>query len=579
MTLKQKWNLDCFYNGGSDSPELKETFVKTHNFLKDLDRLIQKKADLKQALKITQDISSNLREMGSFICCLNAQDTSDTKAHLLQDQITSLNAQFDNHVVRIDEWLASVDGKTFKALLQDAELKPIAFSIEERRHLAQDKLSAKEESFINDLAVDGYHGWTQMWDAQIGNMTFPFKGENLSFGQIENHMADPSRENRQAAFQSIDTAFRKHQNLFAQMLNHLAGFRLAVYRKRGWASVLKEPMADNRMQEATLNAMWNAIHPYRDKLKAYLQCKADLLHLPQIHWCDLEAPLGEVTKKISYDEASAFIIKHFNQFSPQMGAFATEVLHGTWVDAENRPKKRPGGFCVGMPITQQSRIFMTYADTMTNVFTLAHELGHAFHNHITDPLPEMSQHIKMNVAETASTMAEMIVTRAAIKEASNAIERQLILDDHLSRAVAYLMNIYARFLFETRFYETRKKGFVSPETLNELMTETQKEAYGDSLGAYHPLFWAAKMHFYFAEVPFYNFPYTFGYLFSLGIHEMAHETGDFEKSYVSLLQDTGRMNVEDLAQKHLGVDLTEPTFWNRGLKTLSQDIDTFVKYC
>lgn len=576
MKFKQKWDLDTIYEGGSHSEELSKSFESVSLKMKELGQATKKRSDLKSALKISQEISFHLREMSPYITCLNAQNVTDSKAHLLQDQITALQAEFSNLSVCLGEWLASLDETTFHTLLAAPDIEPIAFAVEEKRRRAKDLLSSDDESFINDLGVNGYHGWTQMWEALLGNITFPFEGKELSFGQIENQMADPSREIRQLAFQSIDTTLRKNELLFAQILNHLGGFRLATYKKRRWTSILKEPLDHNRMEEETLQAMWSSIQKHHNKLKAYLKCKADLLKIPEVNWYDLEAPLGEVAKKVPFDEAGDFIIRHFSKFSPKMGAFAKKVLEDSWIDAENRAKKGPGGFCVGMPLTKESRIFMTYADTMTNVFTLAHELGHAFHNLVTFPLPEMSQHICMNVAETASTMAEAIVTRAAIEEASSETEKLFLLDDHLSRSVAYLMNIYARFLFETRFYAKRKQGFVSSESLNNLMKEAQKEAYGDSLGCYHPLFWAAKMHFYFADAPFYNFPYTFGYLFSMGIHELGQKKDNFEDAYIALLQDTGQMNVEDLAQKHLSIDLRKEEFWEIGLKTVGRDIDEFI---
>lgn len=573
MKLSQKWDLDCFYEGSSPEQALETLRIK----IEQLDKDIAAKNDVKKTLLTLQELSLHLHELSRIIACMSAQDVTDSKAHFLQDQVTGLGAQFANTEVLLDEWLAALDDQAFDSLLKEEEISSIAFGVREKRRLAKEKLSAKEEAFINDFAVDGFHGWSQMWDAVIGNMTFPFEGENLSFGQIENQMADPSRAKRQAAFQSIDSGFRNKQLLYAQTLNHLAGFRLETYKKRGWKEVLKEPLEDNRMQDTTLHTMWKTIETHQEKLKAYMKCKAGLLNLPQLDWCDLEAPLGEVKQKISYEEAAAFIIKHFNRFSPKMGAFANDVLHDKWIDAENRKNKYPGGFCVGLPLSKQSRIFMTYAETMTNLFTLAHELGHAFHNFVTCSLPGMAQDIRMNVAETASTMAEITVTRAAIQEAKSNQDKLFILDDHLSRSVSYLMNIYARFLFETRFYEERKSGFVSPERLNGLMEDAQKEAYGEALGTYHPLFWAAKMHFQLSEVAFYNFPYTFGYLFSLGIHELGSKQDDFETAYMALLEDTGQMNVEDLAKKHLKVDLTKPDFWELGLKTIDSDIDTFLE--
>jgi len=408
-------------------------------------------------------------------------------------------------------------------------------------------------------------------------MTFPFEGKEYSFGQLENLIADENEPTRKKAFASLTKTFEKKADLFAHILNYLSGFRLCVYKKRGWTPIIKEALDNNRMKKETLDAMWKAISDFTPELKRFLECKSALLKKPKLDWHDLEAPIGTLKKKISYADACAFVVKHFSSFSPKMGAYATKALKEKWVDAEDRKNKMPGGFCVSLPCSRESRILMTYGETMTNVYTLAHELGHGFHNDVLFSLPPFLQDVKMNVAETASTMAEMVVTQAALSEAKTKEEKLFILDDQLSRATSYLMNIHARFLFETAFYEKRKEGFVTASVISSLMEKAQKEAYGDSLGLYHPLFWAAKMHFYFSDAAFYNFPYTFGYLFSLGIYEMGQKKDDFENTYISLLLDTGQMKVEDLAAKHLETDLTKPFFWEGGLSRLKQDINSYIE--
>ncbi|QVL57675.1 MAG: M3 family oligoendopeptidase [Simkaniaceae bacterium] len=573
MKFPETWNLDRIYEGGSSSSSFQncfQTIMETINTLKTL----LKDKNLKEVIPLSQEISFSLREMKAFVECLNAQDVNDSDAATLTGQMRTLCTIFSNFELELDESLGSIPDQEFSKLLKT--YPEISFHLEEKRKKAKDKLPFEKEAFINDLAIDGYHGWSELWDARIGEMSFAFENEDLSFGQIENKLADPDRKRRKEGFESIQKEFSASANLFSQTLNHLGGFRLEVYKKRGW-DLLKEPLDENRMKKETLDAMWKAIGNLQPSLKEYLTCKSALLGIEKMSWYDLEAPITTTSKEISYQTAAETILKQFESFSPKMAAFAKRALENHWIDAEDRLGKRPGGFCVALPLAKESRIFMTFSKTMTNLFTLAHELGHAFHNEIVFPLTEMDQDAKMGVAETASTMAEMIVTMATIKEEKDPRERLFLLDDHLSRAVSYLMNIQARFLFETRFYEKRKREFVSHEELSEIMEEAQKEAYGNSLETYHPHFWAAKMHFFFTDVPFYNFPYTFGYLFSLGIYNHAMKKGDFESSYIALLEDTGRMRVEDLATKHLQTNLSQSQFWDEGLSVIKKDIDEYIK--
>ena len=256
-----------------------------------------------------------------------------------------------------------------------------------------------------------------------------------------------------------------------------------------------------------------------------------------------------------------------------MAQFAEKAFVNSWIEAEDRPGKRPGGYCTSLGETQESRIFMTYGESINEVATLAHELGHAFHSEVMWDMPIMSQSYAMNVAETASTFAELIVADATLKSAETKEEKINLLDTKLQNATAMFMNIHSRFIFENNYYEARKENVLSDEEITSLMLAAQKESYMDSLASYHPHFWASKLHFYIDSVPFYNFPYTFGYLFSMGIYAFAQQTeGNFEDDYIALLRDTASMTTEDLAKKHLNVDLTQPDFWQAGSTSLKKTL-------
>lgn len=313
----------------------------------------------------------------------------------------------------------------------------------------------------------------------------------------------------------------------------------------------------------------------------YLTRKAQLFGKEKMDWQDQDAPviLGNLKEKtFSFDEAAAFILMNFEKFSPKMAEFAQSVFEKGWIEAEDRPGKRPGGYCTELPETKESRIFMTYGGSINEVSTLAHELGHAFHSSVLWDLPTLNRDYAMNVAETASTFAELIVADASLKTAETNEERIQLLDAKLQNANAMFMNIHARFLFETNFYEARKSGLLSEEQITEIMLEAQRESYQHCLDTYHPHFWASKLHFFIDDIPFYNFPYTFGYLFSQGIYAAAQKNAAaFEDSYIDLLRDTASMTSEDLAEKHLNADLTKADFWQAGADLVNADIKEFLE--
>ncbi|MET3576272.1 M3 family oligoendopeptidase [Bhargavaea ullalensis] len=590
-TYPETWDLETFFKGGSGSSELRQHLDEGAALVQSYADAVggfsapEKAADagrVAELLEQTKDVMNHLREAGAVIGCYAAQDTTDKQALLLQGEMTSLGAKFQTAFMSLQQKLAKSDQAVWDELLEQDDLKAFAFILGEWRKKSAARLPEAEEALITALSVDGYHGWGDLYDQLVGDIlvsvTVDGEERELSVGQANNLSSNPDAAVRKEAFEKLEDAWEEKEEFFAKTLNSIAGFRLAVYEKRGWENVLREPLEYNRMKEETLDAMWGAISANKAPFARYLERKAQLLGKEKPDWYDIDAPVTESTATIGYQEGAEFILDHFGKFGPELQSFARTALEDGWVEAEDRPNKRPGGFCTGMPLSEESRIFMTYSGSMSNVATLAHELGHAFHSYALRPVHSLNRGYAMNVAETASTFAEMIVADAAVKEAKSEEEKLALLEDKIQRSVAFFMNIHARFLFETRFYEERKSGIVSSERLNELMEEAQREAYDGALGEAHPHFWASKLHFYITDVPFYNFPYTFGYLFSLSIYAKALEEGEaFEEKYMALLRDTAVMPVEELAEKHLGEDITKQEFWEKGVRLCIRDVDEFLE--
>lgn len=589
--FSQTWDLDVIFPGGSRSQSFADFLEGLASDISAFGEQVRQMRvpgnendaeALVPCLQLLQQIALKLREADSFVACLAAENQHDQQAVRLGSRIKSLYADYTSALTLFDHTLTLIAAPVWSAILHKPAFEPVAYPLSERRALAKEKMSPPLESLAGDLSVDGYHAWGDLYNLAVSHIRIPFEQDGqvteLSAGQAANKLHHPDRAVRQRLFRQWEEAWAGQADFCAEALNRLAGFRLRLYKHRGWTSILKEPLAVNRMSPETLEVMWDVIERNKPLFVAYLQRKAQLLGVEGLSWADVEAPLGQATKEYGYEEGAALILEQFRRFSPKMADFAETAFRQRWIEAEDRPGKRPGGFCTSFPLSRATRIFMTYAGTASNVSTLAHELGHAYHQHVMDDLPALAQDYAMNVAETASTFAEMIVSDAALQQAGSDNERLALLEDKIQRSVAFYMNIHARFLFETSFYEERKNGLLSVERLNELMVEAQKRGYRDALSEYHPHFWASKLHFYITEVPFYNFPYTFGYLFSAGIYAIARQEGrSFEDRYVALLRDTGRMTAEKLAHKHLGVDLTKPEFWQQAMEGSIADVNRFLQ--
>lgn len=592
MKYALNWDLDSIFPGGSNSPQLQQRLEKLKEELAEFHQQVDAfqttaDADALSAIFHRQEtITNGFSQCGSFINALLSADVNDTKAKLLMGQLSELRPGFQLTATILAKKLTEISDDDWQTLLKTASLQPIAFRLAEIRREGKEQLSEAEENIINTLSLDGLEAWSQHYDTLVATIEIPFTQADgtkvtLSAGQAFNKMmGDPDKAVRQQLFDTWEKVWGEKAELFSDTLNHLDGFRLATYKLHGVEDYLKKPLEYNRLKKETLDVMWGTIQKNKQPIVDYLTRKAQLFGNEKMAWQDQDAPiiLGDMEERtFTFDEAAEFILENFHKFSPKMATFAKKAFEKSWIEAEDRPGKRPGGYCTELPETQESRIFMTYSNSVNEVATLAHELGHAFHSSVMWDLPALNRDYAMNVAETASTFAELIVADATLKEATTKEEKINLLDTKMQNAIAMFMNIHARYIFENNFYQARQKGLVSTEEITEMMTAAQKESYQDGLASYHPHFWAAKLHFFIDDVPFYNFPYTFGYLFSMGIYAYASKQGtSFEDDYIALLRDTASMTTEELAEKHLQVDLTKPDFWQAGIDMVLKDVQTFM---
>lgn len=590
-TLSQVWDLDPIYPGGSESEALKQELARLEQEIPALQASVAQQGvpqtpeavkEWSSLLGRLMALSSRFRQASAFISCLTSANMKDQEAKVLAGRLRQIGAALGNVTTAIDGQMLTIPEPAWEKLLAMEEFTEVRFNLAEKRRRAAEKMSVEQETLSTSLSANGYHGWNEMYNAIVGQMSVPWeengKAVQLSMSQAANKLSNPDRAVRQEMGARYSKAWKDQEDLFATVLNNLGGFRLNLYKARGWESILREPLDYNRMTAKTLETMWDVIVSNRSLLVEYLNRKASLLGLEKLAWYDLGAPLSSAERKVSYDEAAQFILTHFAKFSPELAKFTAKAFEDRWIEAEDRPGKRPGGFCTSFPVAKQSRIFMTFAGNQRNVSTLAHELGHAYHQAVMNDLPQMAQGYAMNVAETASTFAEMIVADASVKAAQSPEEKLALLDGKARQAVSYLMSLHGRFTFELAFYKERERGPVSAQRLNALMQEAMETAHCGALSEYTTQAWSSTLHFYLTGVPFYNFPYTFGYLFSAGIYARAQAEGPaFVEKYNALLRDTGRMQVEDLAQRHLGVDLTRPEFWQSAVDVVLADVREFLR--
>ncbi len=593
-TVAPRWDLDSIFPGGAASTEYAQFRAEIK---RDLEALKTKVGGLPPTLNDAtgaawktvilefQRTGLHLDLARSFAHALVAENLKNDAAHALESEIDTYIAQWMAMRTALEAAFSNQPDSEWKKLTATTELSPIEFPLSEMRETAKLKMAPELEALAVELAVNGYHAWDRLYEKISGEISIEFshegKTEKLSVGQLANKFNSPDRVVREKAFRLFEKAWDEKANICAAALNNQAGFRLSLYKNRKWDSVLLEPLRLNRMQRASLDAMWAAVKQSLPEMKRYINAKKKLMGIDKYCWFDQFAPVGHLDIEFTWPQACEFIIRHLGSFSDEMAQFTRTAIDKRWVEAEDRAGKTDGAYCTGMNLKGVSRIFMTYANDYSSMSTLAHELGHAYHQFVLKDTPYLATEYPMGLAETASIFNELRVGDAALKEVSDRNSKLMLMDQMLQNAYILFCNIQARYLFDLSFYAERAKGVVQRKQLEELMLSAQREAFGDILDpkeGMHHLFWASKLHFYITEAPFYNFPYTVGFLFAGGVYARALAEGkSFAPRYRALLEDTGRMTTEQVAQKHLGVDLTKDDFWRSGVAGAMSHVDEFVR--
>ncbi|MFZ3577791.1 M3 family oligoendopeptidase [Virgibacillus sp. DJP39] len=587
--ISENWSLDSLYAGGKESSELNGLISQLKQDMKGLQETVQtfdqldSQQDWVNLFQKVQEFKSASFELDEFMICLYAVNVDDPDVAKLIDESAKLKADFESLKIDLDELLVRLSETEWEDLLQHEEVKKYQFYLEERKQSMDDKLPIEMEKMINELSINGFIGWEDYYEQMMGELRFPVekdgKTEEMSVGQALSYaMFSSDRSVRQKTARTIVSICEEKAESFATVLNRINGFRLDVYKQRGWTNILKEAMEQNRINEQTVQTMVSAIKENKEIANTFLKRKAEVMNLEKLAWYDRDTPSFTSDKKVSYSEAADIIITQFHKFSEKLGRFAERAFHEGWIEAEDRKGKMHGGFCAYMPLKKESRIFLTFTGSYQDVVTIAHELGHAYHNYILQDEPAFSQEVSTSVAETASTFAENLVLDAAIEHASSEQDKLSLLEMKILNGLKYQVTVPAMFEFEQKLYEHRKQGPLTANEISDLMESTAKDLYGDVLGENNKYLWMTIPHFYHTDLAFYNIPYTIGYLFSNGIYALAKEQGDqFPEQYDALLRNSGRMTVEQLADHYLNKDIGEKEFWEASLQPTIDAIKEYME--
>lgn len=459
-----------------------------------------------------------------------------------------------------DAFLRAVAGR--KDEFSDPELQGHRKYLEdiliEESHL----MTPAEEALAAELSRSGSSAWERLMRSVTSTVTED--GKTLT--ELRLLASDPDRDARKKAFEQELKLLDNHKTAIAASLNGIKGTVLALERRRGWMDPLDRSLFSSCIDRGILDSLIEAIRDALPMFHDYFRTKAKLLGVAKMDFFDLFAPVGKSSAVYSFEEAQDIVVSSYKSFSSEMGMFADNAFASNWIDAEPRKGKAGGAYDTFFPQAGESRVFCNFDGSYDSVSTLAHELGHAYHDSVVKDLPPSLSTYPMTLAETASIFGEMLVFDHVLASASSD-EALPVIESFVQSAAQVIVDIYSRFLFERSAFEERRSGEVSADRFSTLMLDAQEKAYGDAIGIKHRYMWAVKSHYYSADFSYYNYPYAFGELFALSLYARKDEE-DFISVYKEVLRNTGMTSAAECAAI-AGADITAPSFWKNGIDVIA----------
>lgn len=582
------WSLDELYTS-FDSDEFKNDIDKCFKEIKGLKEWAQKELANQENVssKIEYYINSLNRLLNLYTKLHNfaelnlSVNVKDTRALQELEKLENIITEMTVPEVTFLKWLSSIKGLD-EIIYKSKLLIEHNFFLSEQINKSRYILSDKEEIIISKLKNTGSGAWVKLQELLTSNLMvdIDIDGEQkqLPLSVVRNMAYEKEPLKRKNAYEAELKAYEKIEESSAACLNGIKGEVITTSKLKGYASTMERTLIDSRLDSVTLDVMLTAIREFLPVFHKYLKKKAELLgHKKGLPFYDLFAPVGEVNKRYTYKEAMEFIAANFRSFSTKLADFAWRAYESRWIDVEPREGKRGGAFCANIHPIKESRILTNFDGSFSDVTTLAHELGHAYHGDCLKDETYLNSNYPMPLAETASIFCETIIKTAALKTADKE-EGLSILENDLSDSTQVIVDIYSRFLFESEVFKRRENGSVSVGELKEIMLKAQREAYGDGLdhNYLHPYMWVCKSHYYYADYNFYNFPYAFGLLFAKGLYAEYLKKGEsFVKEYDKLLSVTGKNLIADVAMI-AGINIRSIDYWRGALKLIEKDIESFI---
>lgn len=529
--------------------------------------------NVSELIIISQAINK-IESAESYYYCLTTEDIAPSLLTSLNGTISALKSKVRFIMSNLQENLGNMSENQFTDWSNNSNQKGLIEKI-----LKDIEITSREETILSNFARETLSGLEDLYGQVRNNLKVKDQEENeISFAEASHlSLSQPEQSKRLHVFRELNKTLEIEATIFASIYNKMVGLRLNENKIKK-VDYLDESLQVNGISKPTLNAMWDAVDSNIHVLSGYLRIKAEEVGKKTISWHELMTSSQEVSLQITFSQAIDGITKSLVNIDSSMSEFVKEVITKGWVDTEQRKTKSTGGFCAPFIPEGESRISLSYDNSIDSARRLAHELGHAWHFQQIKYVPSLwfsEDTFEMTMAETSSIFFETAFIDHLIQNTNDMSIKKAILGSKIERSLNYLMSIRGAFLFEKSFYEFRRTAQLDAKQIEELSLQFQEKAYGSSLSEYESFVWIKYGQFYQANTPFYNYPYSFGFLLSIGLLELVKTDESFNQKFKGFLSETGMLPLEQLIKKHFQLDLSQPEFWQQSVQRLIQDIELY----
>ena len=580
--MNEVWNLDPIFTG-FDDPAFEAELNRGKELIAEYTALagslsgMEPLEALRKGIALEEDISRMVSKLGLYASLRQSANTRDPEAASQLGRLMATYSAMAAPEAAFHEWAAKLPNLMELAESDDI-LKQYRFLFSKMADSSRYLLGSKGEEIMARMRLSGGSAWSDLQGYLTSTVPVSYRGTTTNLSSVRNLAYDPDPQVRKDAYEAELACYERIKDAVAYALNSIKLETISDCQLRGYESPLHRTVKHNDMQMATLEAMLSAMDEYAPKFWQYLKAKGKRLgHENGLPWYDLFAPMGKTSTRFTAEEARTYLVNLFAEFDTELSEMIARAFDEEWIDFYPRDGKSGGAFCADVNHLKESRILTNFDGAFGDVVTLAHELGHAFHNQCIFDHRPLNQGYSMPLAETASTFNECVVMASAIAKAANDDEKIALIESQLQDATQIIIDIYSRFRFEKSVFDNREEMFMNADQLCKQMLQAQKDSYGEGLDpdVMHPYMWICKSHYY--GPTYYNFPYAFGGLFARGLYACYEREGAaFVPKYKKLLNTTPIAKAEDVA-KVADIDLTDKNFWRGALQTIADQIDLLCK--